>query len=535
MKARVVSRTSRRCFQLVVALMAVTTPIDVRAAALQERDVRAAIETWVRNVTADARQDAVVERATPYVVDGETVAYIVELQGGGFCLAGADEQMTPVTFYSPHGRYDPHHAGCQTILDEMAHRWVANRKGIQTPSAQSARRDAERADQWRSLIGGLAPISSSDLSIAAAPALLELPLTSTWDQPWPYNQQCPGFPSGEHVLVGCNATATSQVLYYWKWPLQGTGTVSTEYDYQYGTGWTSVPIDHDPHIPNDTFWLTRLAYSSGRLYINGYWDLTAYQAALGIDGATSYRNALLQLWQGLFDAISHPTVNLNDHSYDWSLMRDKHDSTTTAAENAEVAELCRDVAIAGQAGFGLFSTGGWNGNNTTALRNNFFYDPDVLFTESADHGGPGVDPNVVIDEIQWGRPITIGGNPFGKGGHCWVIYGYNTNARTGPQFKMNFGWSGDSDGWYSLDSCCPTNNNHDMMSRIAPLKVKFVGGGVSGDGSPANPYRDLYQAVSLFPPTARTLILKAGSVNSFNGTINPSSPIKLTGVAAVIQ
>jgi hypothetical protein len=338
------------------------------------------------------------------------------------------------------------------------------------------------------------------------------------------------------VLVGCNATATSQVLYYWKWPLQGTGTASTEYDYRYRTNWgTGEPIDHDPHIPLDPLWISRLAYSAGRLYMSGYWDQSVFDAADRLDLTLGYHTALTTLWNSMLLAGSHPSTNFADHSFDWSLMRDKHDSTTTAAENAEVAELCRDVAIAGQASFGLLGTNGWNGNNTPELRDHFFYDPDVLFTESADHGGPGVDPNVVIDEIQWGRPITIGGNPFGKGGHCWVIYGYNTNARTGPQFKMNFGWSGDSDGWYSLDSCCPTNNNHDMMSRIAPLKVKFVGGGVSGDGSPANPYRDLYQAVSLIPPTARTLILKAGSVNSFHGTINPSSPIKLTGVAAVIQ
>src|SRR5262245_6467272 len=151
----------RRCLEFAWILAAITLPtFEARGSVLPEPDVRAAVETWVRSVTADARPDADVERMVPYVVGGETVAYVAELHGDGFCLAGADELMAPVTFYSPHGHYDPAHEGVRTILDEMARRLVEQRKQAKsTPTSLSARHDAERVGQWKALIAGQVPVS----------------------------------------------------------------------------------------------------------------------------------------------------------------------------------------------------------------------------------------------------------------------------------------------------------------------------------------------------------------------------------------
>ena len=60
--------------------------------------------------------------------------------------------------------------------------------------------------------------------------------TSTWDQPNPYNLLCPADAAGPggHALVGCVATAMSQIMYYWRYPLQGSGQHSY-YESPYGT------------------------------------------------------------------------------------------------------------------------------------------------------------------------------------------------------------------------------------------------------------------------------------------------------------
>jgi len=99
---------------------------------------------------------------------------------------------------------------------------------------------------------------------------------------------------------------------------------------------------------------------------------------------------------------------------------------------------------------------------------------------------------------------------------------------------MNFGWSGNSDDWYTLDTSKPPPYPlaHDMMTRIAPPYVKFVGNTVSGDGSPSSPYLDVSQAVAN-APNGSTLMLKARTAYTFHGVIN--KPLKITGYVARVQ
>ena len=61
-------------------------------------------------------------------------------------------------------------------------------------------------------------------------------LTATWNQDSPYNAMCPEDDDGpgDHVYVGCVATAMSLIMHYWRYPLQGEGS-NSYYLYPYGT------------------------------------------------------------------------------------------------------------------------------------------------------------------------------------------------------------------------------------------------------------------------------------------------------------
>jgi len=50
-------------------------------------------------------------------------------------------------------------------------------------------------------------------------------LTTSWHQGAPYNNKCP-MGDGGRTVVGCVATAASQIMAFHKWPLEGTGTKS---------------------------------------------------------------------------------------------------------------------------------------------------------------------------------------------------------------------------------------------------------------------------------------------------------------------
>jgi len=91
---------------LIVGLtLVIATP--AWATDLTPAEVRAAVETWVRHVTADGRIDAVVETMEPYRAAGEVVAYIAHLRDEGLCLCGADDRLIPVYHYAPLGMDRP--------------------------------------------------------------------------------------------------------------------------------------------------------------------------------------------------------------------------------------------------------------------------------------------------------------------------------------------------------------------------------------------------------------------------------------------
>ena len=120
-------------------------------------------------------------------------------------------------------------------------------------------------------------------------------------------------------------------------------------------------------------------------------------------------------------------------------------------------------------------------------------------------------------------------------GHTWVIYGYDKGYDPDRRFKMNMGWSGSDDGWYSCDSVDYTIDQH-QVTEIAPESiVKFVGASDGGDGTPNDPYQSIEEALAEAPGGA-TLIFKAGSDNTFSvDTLTIGRPLTFKGKNATIR
>ena len=502
--------------------------------------VSAAVGTWVRRVTADARPDATIERLEPFVAGGETVAYIAHLAGGGFCLAGEDPHVLPVYFYSPGGSFDPGNPNLAQMLDEIAARraWgrAAESAGL-TPSQSTL--FARRRTLWDRLIAGQAPPKATALASGeGGPASLKLPLTTTWDQHSPYNDQLPELTPGadEHVLVGCNATATAQLMNYWKWPSTGVGTGVVEYEYRYpSSSDNSVALATSPTI--SAGFAGRLSYDAAthRLRMSGYWDGSIHDAAVALAPSdTTYQTALATLWAQMVVASKYPSANFGATTYNWSLIKDTHTDPVDAGD-VEVAKLNAQVSVAVNSGLGAWYTGSYFGNDVAALRDHFRYDPDALFTASQHGGGAGPDIDSMTEEIQWGRPAGLGGaNLATGGGHAWLILGYDKGTDPNRQFWMNLGAGGYLDGWHTFDDASLFPDYQDMMTRVAPTNVKFVGASITGDGSPSSPYRNIEEALAN-APDGSTLIFKAGSVNQFAaGTLVIDRPLVLKGWGATV-
>lgn len=523
--------------RLCLILCAFLFPVLVRAAELTESDVQNAVQTWVRYVTAEAKPDAVIETMEPYREDGNTVAYVAHIAGGGFCLCGRDDLVLPVYIYSPEGAFDPENPGYQFVLSEIAERTRLLTEASRQKSAMFLRHEETlqtRKQMWQDLMAGqVSAFRTLEESLGAEPGMMDLGLTSRWHQGHPYNDQCPYLSStSERTKVGCTATATSQIMYYWKWPNTGTGGSKTiNYAYRYRTDWDNEPLANNPN--SDVFpgvWRGRLDWTSGsggRLWMTGYWDDTVYNSARNLSTNADYRTALQALFNRLTSASRPSTANFSAASYNWSLLEDMHQDPADPGD-VEVAELCHHAAIAVDTSFGVDGSGSdwWRVDGPSGgLAQYFRYDEDSTYTNPR-------DVDMMVEEIQWLRPFGMGGGPPG---HAWVIFGYNKG--TSPwQFKMNMGWGGTSD-WYSLDKVpLGITQNHNHLTHIAPASVvRFVGGVVSGDGSPQNPYADVEEAVQ-DTPVGTTLIFRAGSDNTFAAApLTIDKPLILKGKGVTIR
>ena len=164
----------------------------------------------------------------------------------------------------------------------------------------------------------------------------------------------------------------------------------------------------------------------------------------------------------------HPKLGTTDFStrhYRWSDMRPIYgpneryigsgNSQRARPDNdpmfTSVAELMVDLGVAVSMNY-LPSVSGSNSElAATALKTYFDYDAtDALYTSRL---GINKAERLIIDELIGGFPVYISGMNKGGGnyGHAWIIDGIDANGR----FHMNFGWGGQSDGYYSLRHIAP--------------------------------------------------------------------------------
>lgn len=149
--------------------------------------------------------------------NGRQVYWVFNLEDTGYVIVSADDAVTPVLAYSFDGIYSEENQPPQFI------NWVEGyAKQIDHGAAQGFIAPIEIRNEWVRLSsndpGKLTPLKTT----SDVPPLL----LSTWDQGANYNLLCPLDPAGPggRVWAGCVATAMSQVMFYYRYPLTGSGS-----------------------------------------------------------------------------------------------------------------------------------------------------------------------------------------------------------------------------------------------------------------------------------------------------------------------
>jgi hypothetical protein len=143
------------------------------------------------------------------------------------------------------------------------------------------------------------------------------------------------------------------------------------------------------------------------------------------------------------------SANFGNTTYNWSSMPNR-----VTIANSPVATLMYHCGVSIDMNYGVSATGG-SGAQTLdvvdALKTYFGYPASVQglyrsnYTESQ-------WKTVLKNELNAGRPIQYAGTGTG-GGHSFVCDGYDNN----DFFHFNWGWSGSSDGYFSVNALNPGN------------------------------------------------------------------------------
>ena len=133
----------------------------------------------------------------------------------GFVIMAADDRAYPVLGYNEGDAFDENN-----IPEGLRYYLGFYGREIQYAIDNELVADEEVTAQWE-LLRKEGVIVKTRMNKAVQPLLV-----TTWDQGWPYNYYAPACTSywtNNHCYAGCVATAMSQVMKYWNWPITGVG------------------------------------------------------------------------------------------------------------------------------------------------------------------------------------------------------------------------------------------------------------------------------------------------------------------------
>lgn len=148
--------------------------------------------------------------------------YVCNIQGGGFVIVSGDDRFKDVLGYSANGTFG------EAELPEGLRYWLAFLSNEMSAAIEA----------------GYEPSAAAQATTTAITSQSVEPLIKTrWNQGKPYNNYLGG------NATGCVATGMAQVMNYWRWPIQGTGSHKGAFSPNYEANFGATTYDWDNMLP----------------------------------------------------------------------------------------------------------------------------------------------------------------------------------------------------------------------------------------------------------------------------------------------
>lgn len=379
--------------KLLLLILSVAIANFLVAAPVPETTILQVAENWLEMYTGTActiDNYQVIKNGS-----GEDIIYRIDFQPDGYVLIAADDSSLPILGYSDTG----------SILDTSN---PAREELINQYSSQISEIKANNLANTYTL-----PIWAS-ISNKAATSEHDhvIELGTNWHQNWPYNNYCPyDGENGGRSLVGCAATASSQIINYHK-----------------------------------------------------YWDHTFFPA----DGYTSTQNGFITYIDASSVVNNFPNFNtLNGYMNN---VATKYQNNQSLDQN-DIAALCFAAGIMNKTNYSKGASGANPAQVQAAYANLKYY--SQLLSRSDYSTSDWQD--LILNDLNAYRPVHYCGTLSPEGaGHAFILHGYRTVSGE-TQFKINWGWGESyNSGFYTLSDLHPNNTyysfnyNHMMYHGVRP-------------------------------------------------------------------
>ena len=380
--------------------------------------------------------------------------YAFNIKGGGFIIVAGEDRANQVLGYSEQGQFD---------FNNLPENLKALLRGY--------KEEIEYLQAHPEL-------NVSPIQRAAQGAEVKPLIKSHWGQEMPYYLQCPIY-QDEYCVVGCVATAMSQVMHYWQYP-KTSPELNSYYCYDIGQ---TIPA-----LPETSFDYSKM--------LNSYCH------------------------------------------WDWELSQLIQDTYTDQQAQA-VAKLARYCGQAVHMSYSPDGSGAYVSSQLSAMKD-FGYSSDAQDISRSSWWGTANYTTeeweaLVKAELDAGRPILYSANDPEAGGHAFVCDGYNAQGL----LHFNFGWYGTCDGWYASTALNMThrdgevlhfNSSHEMLTGIVPPEYCVIStDGLSAQGD----FFILGESMAIEAKNVTILTTHQQlnlffTINAANGKIKSSSAINIT-------
>lgn len=162
-------------------------------------------------------------------------------------------------------------------------------------------------------------------------------------------------------------------------------------------------------------------------------------------------------------------ADFGNTTYDWANMLDSYIPGRYNDEQANaVATIMYHCGVSVRMNYAKDGSGAFSYDACTALRTNFLYDKNIKHY-SRDFMPNEEWMNIIYRELNDNCPILYGGVTTANAGHAFVFDGYDADGLV----HVNWGWNGDSNGYYDVASLNGFSEGQNMVIIRLPNDDRF--------------------------------------------------------------